>query len=424
VDVLIDLDAAPPPATPGRRRSRLPRSSRRALILVALGLALLIPSSVAARPAPLTRLFSLAMPGNAAYVLHAQVLYAGGDTSLAAYELPSGRVRWQEPTGAPVQTLTLADRAGALVALLNAGASTTLASYDLATGALLWQRPDLAARPVPGTGKLLAVRYGGGQAGGGQEMELLDARTGAVAWQRSAPADGALIPGIRAPGASGPVLAVARETGLQVEIFDVATGATLVSGSLAQRVPALAQPLQQYTVNVVGRVLVLAAVSQGGTTAYGFDAGTLRPLWRSPLGTAAIFATDCAAVICLYGEGGTVTLNPATGAVLGFADWRDVTPLTPDWLLAQRDTEAVVGRDLVSTLDLVRWRAVGGGALPVLARPDPLGAGTWVAILQPQVPAVRPIGSVPLTGVESATTDGRYLVCHISGRGLTVFTLV
>jgi outer membrane protein assembly factor BamB len=422
VDVLIDLDAAPPPATTGRSRLRLPRPSHRALILLALALTLVIPASAARRPPPLTRLFSLSMPGNAAYVLHDQVLYAGGDTALAAYQLPHGRARWQIPTGAPVQTLTLVDRAGALVALLNAGASTTLASYDLTTGALLWQRPDLAARPVPGTGKLLAVRYGGGQAGGGQEMDLLDARTGAVTWQRSAPADGALIPGLRGPGQAGPVLAVARESGLQVEIFDVASGRTLVSGSLAQRVPALAQPLQQYTVNVVGRVLVVAAVSASGTTAYGFDAGTLAPLWRSPLASAAIYANDCATVICLYGDGGTVTLNPVTGAVLGFADWRDVTPLTPDWLLAQRDTEAVVGRDLVSTLDLVRWRALGGGQLTVLGRPDQ--GGTWVAILEPRAPAVHPIGLVPLSALESATTDGRYLVCRVSGRGLIAYTLV
>ena len=84
MDVLIDLDAAPPPVTTGRRRIRLPRWSYRVLILVALALALVLPSSAAPGPAPLTELFTLAMPGNAAYVLRGQVLYAGGDTALVA----------------------------------------------------------------------------------------------------------------------------------------------------------------------------------------------------------------------------------------------------------------------------------------------------------------------------------------------------
>jgi hypothetical protein len=426
VEVLIDLDSAPPPATTGRR-PRLPRFQPRLLLVCAVLLALVVPAAAAPTAAPLTRLSRLHLPGASAYLLRGGMLYAGDDISLAAYQLPSGRPRWRSDTGGSIQSLTAVPAAGALVALVyhdKHGTRSELAGFDTATGAPLWRRSDLAGQPVPGTGKLLAVRYGRDQAGSGQQMLLLDARTGAVGWQRSAPAGGALIPAVRGPDGNGPVLAVARDAGLRVEVFDVVSGATVAAGALADRVSELGRPLRDYTVNLVGRVLVVVAVDDvGASTAYGFDAATLAPRWRTPLAGPALYVTDCAPVICLYGLGGTVTLDPAGGAPIGSADWRDVTPLTPEWLLAQRDTEEVVGPDLVSALDLRGWRAVGGGARTVLSRPAAGATGTWVALLDTAAPAVRPLGLLPVTAVESATTDGRYLACRVAGADLTIYAL-
>ncbi len=427
MDIFIDLDTAPPLPVHRPPRSRLPRPNPRLLLVVGLLLALVVPASAAAAVPPVTPLFTVPLTREPAYLISGGALYLGTGNDLLAYQLATGRLLWRTHLGQPIQRLNTVTPGGVLLALLDTGPSLSLAAVDAVSGRALWQRGNFFGQPVPGGSKLLAIQYGG-PTQAAHDVLLLDGRSGSASWQRSVPEDGTFLADLATPSSGRAVLARSGPSSLDVEVLQVATGDTVVHGDLAQRVPALGAALIDSTVSLVGNLLVVAAVAPDGTTAYGFDAGTLAPLWRTGLPSAALYASDCAAVLCLYGEGGTVSLDRATGGLLGVADWDSVVALAPGRLLAQRDSAAIVGTNLVSVLDLTDWRLVTIGPRPLLIRPGSNPTDVFVAVLDPGAvdgarPAVHTLGTTHVGPIGSCRGDTGYLVCYALDRGLVAFTL-
>jgi hypothetical protein len=268
---------------------------------------------------------------------------------------------------------------------------------------------------------LLGVMHGVVDGTDDHQIFLIDARTGAARWERTYPESGALLLNADATRPEGYHLLATRSGPFTVEVFDVLTGVDVSAGDLRERVPGLATGVPDVNVNLVGRMLL---VGTAGTTLFGLDAATLTLRWSTHLPEAQWFALDCGSLVCVYGDGGTSTVDPVTGTLVGHGAWRWAQPIPGRWLLGVSDPgSAVVGTDLVSRLDLTGWDVVAIEPALVLAQPDPSLTRTWIALVDPAVPARRVLGSVPVTGIDSVATDGRYLVCHLAPGPVVVYSL-
>ncbi|MGK5443033.1 PQQ-binding-like beta-propeller repeat protein [Micromonospora sp. URMC 105] len=174
----------------------------------------------------------------------------------------------------------------------------TIFAFDVATGRLRWQRPG--GEVLPAGDALLTVEGGGAEPG---RVSSVDPGTGLLAW--SVPTS------VHAGYRYGPDgvdrIVVGLPSG-QIEVRDARSGAQLRSAHLNPGelpVHHRSQP--------VGDLLLVVRDQAALVTAYGLDG--LERRWEIRLGLVAYFNT-CGPLLCAYGQtGGMWALDPASGAV-------------------------------------------------------------------------------------------------------------
>ncbi|MEH0826345.1 MULTISPECIES: outer membrane protein assembly factor BamB family protein [unclassified Micromonospora] len=307
---LIDLGDVREEPVPARRPPRgVGRPAR-----VAVALVLTLVSLAGAAPArPPTSFTVPARPSTTALLQDDRLFLvepadgpAGQGGQLSAYAVPaSGRGElaplWRVPLPVP-------GSAGALVVhrdvvLVNGGVSEdgprSAFAFDVGTGRLRWQRPG--ERVLPAGDALLTVESGGAEPG---RVSSVDPGTGRVGWSVPTPVE-ATTYRYRPDGVDRIVVSPASG---QVEVRDARSGARLRSGNLRPgELPVYhrSQPVDD---------LLLVVRDQAAlVTAYGLDA--LERRWEIRLGLVAYFST-CGPLLCAYGQtGGMWALDRASGEV-------------------------------------------------------------------------------------------------------------
>ncbi|MEV0807905.1 PQQ-binding-like beta-propeller repeat protein [Micromonospora sp. NPDC050200] len=171
-------------------------------------------------------------------------------------------------------------------------------AFDLGTGRLRWQRPGDA---VPAGPDLLVLDRDGEEPG---TASSVDPATGRARWSVPAPAD---VTSYRHRADGIDRLVVSPSSG-QVEVWDVRSGARLRSADV--RPGEL--PVYHWT-QPVDDLLLMVRDNAALVTAYGLDGLDRR--WEIRLGLVAYFRA-CGPLLCAYGQtGGMWALDPATGAV-------------------------------------------------------------------------------------------------------------
>jgi hypothetical protein len=259
---------------------------------------------------------------------------------------------------------------------------------------------------------------------------VLDPRTGAVRATRTVPLDSFVQQDVLDPLPATAILAHTVPGELDVDVFRIADGATVASGDLVRREPAIGQDVINTVVTLAGSLIVVAAVHPDqSTTVYAFDARTLVPVWHTEVGIIVLYGLGCATQICLTGDGGTAAFDPATGKLLGLADWRELVPVAPGLLVGLSGTSmALVGPDLTRRLDLDAWTFVTAQPWPVLVRPGGTIGDEYVAVVDPAAVGgaedpVHPLGTVHVGAVHDCRAVPGYLVCYGFGAGVVVLTL-
>lgn len=121
---------------------------------------------------------TIATPSISEFTLDGDMLYATGSGTLAAYSLPSGGLRWQAQVGG-AQPLTRPYRAGETLYSVSPGKETsTLYAFDVGTGRVKWQvRQAGEVRDVSLAG---GVIYAGAT---GKSVTAYSASDGKLLWQ-------------------------------------------------------------------------------------------------------------------------------------------------------------------------------------------------------------------------------------------------
>ncbi|MEU8814289.1 PQQ-binding-like beta-propeller repeat protein [Actinoplanes sp. NPDC048796] len=293
---------------PEDRRRPLGRDRRIAGAAIAiLGLGLVAGSAVP-EPRGVRPLWSAAAAGMA---LTAEAVYlhrtdGRGGSLISAYDLDTGRLRWQRPLPGPVGYVQATEEAGLLLVPAEAGRSgyrTT--ALSAATGEEVW-RADGEPRTVDGGTALMA---GYTADGGLRQMRLIRLADNGTLWQRDTP-------GVRnqvvAMSGGRPESVVTATAAGEVRVYAYATGVLTASGRIPMVEP---RPEEGYFNDLAafgGRLVVNR--SRGGVfelSVYRLD--TLRELWGSK-GTDG-YAFSCGPSVCLSGAAGLVAHDPATGRV-------------------------------------------------------------------------------------------------------------
>lgn len=434
VDIVIDLDRAQPPVPAARQRRRI-RFDPRLLLAPSLLLVLLIPESAAHRPGPLAEVFTAVASPDAAPMIHNGVLYVGDGTTMTAYRLVDGRRLWRTPAGAgQTEPRFVNDATHTLIAVTDGSSGSDMVGYDTATGAQRWRMESAGAVPVPGTDRIFGYQLAR-LPGGSARIMVLDAGTGQPVWERSLGSGGEVVgnvaDGLDAAGAlaassppGGAPLLNAVLTGDLVEVYDRGTGRLVSQGNLVDRVPALGESTGDRYAVLVGRLLLVSSTYADGSVLDALDATSLALRWSTLLPMPLFYPNDCGGLLCIVGDGGTVTVDPATGTVIGQSVWLSARPLGAGALLVEgAATYSVAGPDLTSRLDLREWSVLASGATTVLMRPAQPPTRTWIALVDPAVPAVRIVGAVAAADIRRLVTDGRYLVCRTGSGRIAVFRL-
>ncbi|XVU24503.1 PQQ-binding-like beta-propeller repeat protein [Actinoplanes sp. CA-054009] len=274
-----------------------------------LGLLLLAGSAVPG-PRGVRPLWSVPAAGSQGMTLTARTVYLhradGGGSSISAYDLATGRLRWQRPMPGSVGYVQTAPGAGLLLAPAESGRSgyRTIA-LAAATGDELW-RADGEPHTVDG-GTALMTDYTAD--GGLRRMRLIRLADSGILWQRDTP-------GVRnqivATSGGRPQAVVTATAAGEVRVYAFATGALTATGRIPMVDP---RPEEGYFNDLAafdGRLVVNR--SRAGVfelSVYRLD--TLRELWRAA--DTDGYAFSCGPSLCLSGAGGLVAHDPATGRV-------------------------------------------------------------------------------------------------------------
>lgn len=404
--------------------------------VVALGLALLAGGS--APPAqPLRPLLTLTGSVGQSLALSRDSLYVVGEVAgqpqLTAYRLPDGRRRWRRSLSRPVGTVWL--QAGVIG--VPEPEPDRLSFFDPATGRLLWRLDRLTELVGISGGHVLVARP---STGWPDRLDAIDVRSGRLVWTYPLPSAGMgvfLPPGrpdrfgqfdsaARARGdravlvaADGTTTVVASQSGLvlatrRLDLAARSTGVELPDGLAWLAGPGL---------NIVGDQLVLSAVGPDGRSVVGaYDLDSLRERWRVSSPTPVEYATGCGPVLCLLGRGGLTVADLATGTI----GWSTTRWVAGGWqagtLLvsaARPYTEQAVldPRTGLRLLNLNGWSAplvaadVDRGTVLVARQ---LGGPEYrleVGWLDPDGPAIRPLGSLVGAVDTSCRHNAHYLAC-------------
>ncbi|MFF5080048.1 PQQ-binding-like beta-propeller repeat protein [Actinoplanes sp. NPDC000266] len=292
----------------GRPEDRRPlgRDRRIAGAAVAvLGLFVLAGSAVPS-PRGVRPLWSVPAAGSQGMALTTETVYLHRASSISAYDLATGHLRWQRPLPGSVGYVQSAEEAGLLLvpAEISSAGYRTIA-LSTATGDEVWQA-DGEPHTIGGDTALMA---GYSAEGGLRRMRLIRLADNSTLWQRDTP-------GVRnqivAMSGGRPESVITATAAGEVRVHAYATGALTATGHIPMVDP---RPEEGYFNDLVafdGRLVVNR--SRAGVfdlSVYRLD--TLRELWHAT--DTDGYAFSCGPSLCLSGAGGLVAHDPATGQV-------------------------------------------------------------------------------------------------------------
>lgn len=429
--VVIDLgcDRGEPDgyAAPGRRTG----PGWWAPLLVALFVLVASTASAAPPEPPLTRLLSVQVDGADSYALTDDgllLLQSPGTGTLRAYDLGTGRLRWQATASAP----TYGVRTGGGAILLRPRSfgpeEPGTFALSLATGAARWRRTG-SVLTVAGSPVLLAVNqvrsvsgFGGRVSG---QVDGVDPATGRTRW--SVPVPSTAVPlGVPVPAGGPARLLLVHDSGTAQE-HDLATGRPLARVELPPADYATDNP------GFFAGTLMLRHPSRSGSMVSAYHPGTLRPRWSRPAGSTYRLQR-CGRLACLIGRDGVRAVDPADGTDRWYR---------PDWRNVEQNGAASLAyapsrlgdSDLVGSFDpdtgevtvpLPRWRRVpvgsgaGNGRRVLVTRAAEEPGRTTVAVADTVTGRLRLLGELPVGNGDCRTLSSR-LVCRSTGGELVVW---
>lgn len=392
--------------------------------LVISMLVLLVSGASAAPPAPaLSELLSLRVgPADTYTLTEDQELLAQTEGTVAAFDLSTGRMRWQADSERPTYRLRTASGLVMLRPWTYGPGQPTTTALSLADGVTRW-RHEGTVMNLTGSSALLAVsavRSGGTNRRVQGAVEALDPYTGAALWRVEIRRT-AVVLGVPGPGDSGGRMMLVHDNRIMA-VHDLSTGQMLNSADLPPADYGPENPV------LSGGLVMLRHLGRYGMVVTAYDPVTLQRVWQRPA-ERAYEMHDCGPVACLIGADGVRGIDPVTGAEEWFQPgWRSVETrgrLTVAYGSASGapDPAGVIdpatGRVLVP---LSGWRLVGGesGDHVLVTRDVEAGARTMVAVAEPGAPGPRPLADLPPGTGDCQSVPGR-LVCRSTSGELVVW---
>ncbi|MEV4343440.1 PQQ-binding-like beta-propeller repeat protein [Actinoplanes sp. NPDC049596] len=285
--------------------------------LAAAAITILVVGVVAGSAVPQPRgvrpLWSASAVGSQGLALTSERVYVhrtdGQDSLITAYDLGTGRQRWQRPLPGSVGYLQAAEEAGLLLIPAEIrreerpGYQTI--ALSMATGAELWRAPGEPHTIGAGTALMAEYRADGSL----RTMRVVRLADNMTVWRRDPQ-------GVRnqivAQSGGRPDSVVTATAEGEVRVYDYTTGALRVSGRIPMVDP---RPEDGYfnDLTAFGGHLIVNQSRAGvfDLTVYRMD--TLRPAWNA--GDTDGYAFECGPALCLSGAGGLVAHDLATGRV-------------------------------------------------------------------------------------------------------------
>ncbi|MGN9803562.1 outer membrane protein assembly factor BamB family protein [Micromonospora sp. L32] len=425
---LIDLgDVREEPAPePGRRRPHTvgrPARVAAALVLTLVSLAGAAPvTAPASFTVPARSTTTAYLQGDRLFLLEPADAPAGRGGQLTAYAVPEAgdgplAPLWRTPLpAAGTDGAVIVHRDVVLVTggSVEGGPRRALA-FDLGTGRLRWERPGHVA---PAGDALLAVENEGEEPG---RVSSVDPATGRVDWSVATPVE-ATTYRFRPDGVDR---IVASPSSGQVEVWDARSGVRLRSVDLRPGELPVHQRSQS-----VDELLLMLRDNAALVTAYGLD--ELDRRWEIRLGLVAYFAA-CGPLLCAYGQtGGMWALDRATGDVRWRATrWHETLVEREGRMLVRGPGSGA--QDSFAVLDTATGRAVAdlgtwevSGRAP--AEDRPIGVrpadGDLLFVAELDVAGGRTRVLEVLAGVTGDCQAGtRLLLCRRSGGGFGIWRL-
>ncbi|MEV4350054.1 PQQ-binding-like beta-propeller repeat protein [Actinoplanes sp. NPDC049596] len=382
---LIDLGdaaAAPPVAAPVNW-SRLRR-----LMLAALTVAGLL-ATAASGPAAAHPLRATALPAGDTLALDGRTAYLTGPSEVSAYDLGTGRRRWQVPAAAadggvrPAGDVVLAPGPVAL---------------DAATGAPLW-RSSGDARPSAASGDVLLAER--------DQLRLVGLRDGHERWRRAvSPVDQWTT--VTEGGRPSVIVTVSA--------LGDATAYRYADGVVLHRERIPWNGVYRAYLATAGPYLVVVRTASAQTVATVYRAADLRPLWRS--GELIGSVTDCGGLICLAGVRGVTAHDAGTGQeiwqrddmtyVADVGDGRLLLSSAASTVLADAATGRTVGRPFAGRPSVVTGPA---GSLLLLRETGTPAGRTTVTRLDLSTGGQAGLGTIERTAGQVCRGTPGYLLC-------------
>ncbi|MGN9892661.1 outer membrane protein assembly factor BamB family protein [Micromonospora sp. L31] len=425
---LIDLGDVreEPVPEPGRRRPHTvgrPARVAAALVLTLVSLAGAAPvTAPASFTVPARSTTTAYLQGDRLFLLEPADAPAGRGGQLTAYAVPEAgdgplAPLWRTPLpAAGTDGAVIVHRDVVLVTggSVEGGPRRALA-FDLGTGRLRWERPGHVA---PAGDALLAVENEGEEPG---RVSSVDPATGRVDWSVATPVE-ATTYRFRPDGVDR---IVASPSSGQVEVWDARSGVRLRSVDLRPGELPVHQRSQS-----VDELLLMLRDNAALVTAYGLD--ELDRRWEIRLGLVAYFAA-CGPLLCAYGQtGGMWALDRATGDVRWRATrWHETLVEREGRMLVRGPGSGA--QDSFAVLDTATGRAVAdlgtwevSGRAP--AEDRPIGVrpadGDLLFVAELDVAGGRTRVLEVLAGVTGDCQAGtRLLLCRRSGGGFGIWRL-
>ncbi|GIE79725.1 hypothetical protein Aph02nite_56750 [Actinoplanes philippinensis] len=382
---------------------------------------------------------SMAIDDDAVYLRHAEL----GGTTMTAYDLRTGAVRWRQDTGSgsawlgvtsqsgvllmagDEQAIDVKSPGGGIVSFSYAGSTTAL---DAATGRQLWKRAGEYHWEGTGDTVLMSERE---QDGTITWLRLVRVRDGSVVWERRAPEQADTL--VVQFGGDEPVRVVTASQQGALTVLRYADGAVVTSGSVPWRRRSPDTGAGSNLSAVTDRIVVVdtgldTSGDQSRITVYRTD--DLARLWaRDTTGWANV--QDCGPLVCVNtAQGLFEAVEPETGT----RRW-DMTGGQFIGHIPGGDRLLIAGTDekpRQSVVDAATGRVIGpGGSGSVLAMDEEEGAATLVRQIAPDLGVVSRLdtgtgrsivlGVIPDGDRAYCAERGRWIVCSLGDR-LTVST--
>ncbi|MFF5075882.1 PQQ-binding-like beta-propeller repeat protein [Actinoplanes sp. NPDC000266] len=409
---LIDLGDATGAAPPAAAPVDLGRLGRLAMAGLSVAGLLAMSASAPPVPSPVRTLWSTAFRPSETLAADGPTVYVHRDddgSTVTAYDLASGRLRWSAPAGAGPADGGVIPAGDVLLiptSLSPAGPGPGVIVLDKASGEELW-RSYGDAQPSVATGEVLLAETG--QNGITTALRLVGLRDGHEVWKQPiAPAEQWTT--LTENGRPSSIVAVTAQG--DATVYRYADGTILHR----DRIPW--NGVYSAALVPAGPHLIVVRTASAQTVATVYRPGDLRPLWRT--GELIGSVDGCGPLICAAGVRGVTAYDAATGRVIWRRDdmnysWdagqgrlllsaADVTTT----VLADTATGRTVGRPFGEGTSLLSG---GSGSMLMLragATPD---GRTGVARLDLATGRETVLGAVGLPTAEDCRETPGYLLC-------------